>query len=429
MAQSIQGEHMKKVLITAGLALASCGAFVAFAQKTTLTIWVLNDIAPHFKEVAAEFEKTNPNVTITVRDYPNEAYKTAIQVGVASNQPPDIFFNEPGETAFKFVRDDQVMDLTATAKKAGWDKTLKGTVGAFTLDGKIWGMPYTQQSKYYYYSKEIFAREKIRIPSSFNALLNTCKTLKAKGIVPISFGNSERWPGIHYMTILNQKVVGDAQIAADYSLKPAEDKLFTDPAYATALQKLKDMQDAGCFNNAVNSVSPEIARATFYSGKAAMTFCGTWCLGIMDSNGFKGKYGNFRFPRIQGGKGNQDYVISGPSGLQISAKSGNKEAAISFLEYFISAKPQARMVSSTNRIPANPAAVKGLQLEPALAAVIADLGKASGSVLWLDSAVEAGVSDAYLNMIQEVLNGTKTPQQAMEVIRESALVAKKKLGR
>ena len=87
------------------------------------------------------------------------------------------------------------------------------------------------------------------------------------------------------------------------------------------------------------------------------------------------------------------------------------------------------MVETTNRIPANPAAVKGLTLEPALAAVIADLGKASGSVLWLDSAVESGVSDAYLNMIQEVLNGTKTPQQAMETVREAALVAKKKLGR
>ncbi len=241
------------------------------------------------------------------------------------------------------MRDGQAMDLTAAAKKAGWDKTLKGTISAFTLEGKIWGMPYTQQSKYYYYNKEIFAK-KIKIPSSFNALLSTCKTLKAKGIMPISFGNSERWPGIHYMTILNQKVVGDAQIAADYSLKPVKTNSLADPAYATALQKLKDMQDAGCFNNAVNSVSPEIARATFYSGKAAMTFCGTWCLGIMDSNGFKGKYGNFRFPRIEGGKGNQGYVISGPTGLQVSAKSNNKEAATDFLAYFSSVKPQARLV-------------------------------------------------------------------------------------
>ncbi len=421
---------MKKILIASSLVLTTLGAFVAFAQqKSNLTIWVLTDIAPYFKEVAAEFEKANPDVTITVRDYANETYKTAIQVGVASNQPPDVFYNDPGEASFKFVRDGQVMDLTAAAKSAGWDKTLKGTVGAFTLDGKIWGAPYTQQSKYMFYSKDIFAKEGVKIPSTFSELLNTCKNLKAKGITPISFGNSERWPGIHYMTILNQKVVGDAQIATDYSLKPAADKLFADPGYASALQKLKDMQDAGCFNNAVNSVSPEIARATFYTGKSAMTFCGTWCLGMMDANGFKDKYATFRFPKIEGGKGNQDYVISGPTGLQVSSKSNNKAAAVAFLAYVVSVKPQARLVSETQRIPTNPAAVKGLELDPTLAAVIADLGSADGSTLWLDSAVESGISDAYQNVIQEVLNGTKTPQQAIAVVREAALTAKKKLGR
>lgn len=402
----------------------------AFAQQNVnLTLWVLNDIAPYFKGLAEEFRKSNPNVTITVRDYPNEAYKTAVQVGVASNQPPDIFYNDPGEASFKFVRDGQVLDLTAAAKSAGWDKTLKGTLSAFTLDGKIWGLPYTQQSKYFFYNKEIFAKEGVKVPSNFGELLMTCRSLKGKGITPIAFGNSERWPGIHYMTILNQKVVGDAQIAADYSLKPATDKLFTDPGYATALQRLKDMQDAGCFNNAVNSVSPEIARATFYTGKSAMTFCGTWCLGIMNSNGFEGKYGNFRFPRIEGGKGNQDYVISGPTGLQVSAKTANKEAAFAFLAFVASEKAQARLVSETQRIPTIATAVKGLKLEPALAAVIADLGQADGSTLWLDSAVESGISDAYQNAIQEVLNGTKTPQQAMISVREAALEAKKKLGR
>lgn len=422
---------MNKAIIAGTLvAVAAVGTFAALAQqKSTLTLWVLSDIAPYFKGIAADFQKANPNVTITVRDYANEAYKTAVQVGVASNQPPDIFYNDPGEASFKFVRDGQVMDLTAAAKNAGWDKTLKGTVGAFTLDGKIWGLPYTQQSKFMYYSKEIFAKEGVRIPLTFTALLTTCKSLKAKGITPISFGNSERWPGIHYMTILNQKVVGDAQIASDYSLKPAADKLFTDAGYANALQRLKDMQDAGCFNSAVNSVNPEIARATFYTGKSAMTFCGTWCLGIFNSNGFTGKYATFRFPRIEGGKGNQGYVISGPTGLQVSAKSANKEAATAFLTYVVSLEAQARLISETQRIPANTAAVKGLKIDAALSAVITDLGKAAGSTLWLDSAVESGVSDAYQNAIQEVLNGTKTPQRAMEGVREAALEAKKKLGR
>ncbi len=418
---------MKKIWIIVATCILSLVS--ASAQETSnLTMWVLTDIAPYYKGLAEEFQKSNPNITITVRDYPNEAYKTAVQVGVASNQPPDIFYNDPGEASFKFVRDGLVMDLSQTAKDNGWDQTLKNTLSAYTLDGKIWALPYTQQSKYFYYNKEMFATEGVSIPATFTELLSTCQALSAKGITPIAFGNSERWTGIHYMTILNQKVVGDEQIASDYSLKPDADKLFTDPAYATALQKLKDMQDAGCFNNAVNSVSPEIARATFYTGKSAMTFCGTWCLGIMNSNGFEGKYGTFRFPVIEDGKGNQDYVISGPTGLQVSAKSKYPEAVFAFLAYIGSVEAQARLLSETNRIPTNSAAVEGLDLDPALAEVITDLGKASGTTLWLDSAVESGISDTYQNVIQEVLNGTKTPEEAMVSVREAALASKEKLG-
>ena len=415
----------------AAFLLLSTGLSAAFAQKqATISVWVLTDSAPLFRELASDFEKLNPNTKVTVREYANEAYKTAIQVALASNQPPDVFHNDPGEASFKFVRDDLVMDLTQTAKSANWAKTLsRGTLGAFTLNGKIWGVPYTQQSKFMFYSKDIFAQQKLQPPATFQALLSTCKTLKARGITPISFGNSERWPGIHYLTILNQKVVGDAQIALDYSLKPDAAHLFTDPAYAAALQRLKDMQDAGCFNAAVNSVSPEIAQASFYTGTSAMNFCGTWCLGVMDSNGFKGKYGTFRFPKIEGGKGNQDVVISGPTGLQISAASTNQAAAAAFVSFVVSTPSQAKMLNETQRIPVNPAAITGLKLDPALGGVIQDLNRASGATLWLDSAVESSVSNSYQNVIQEVLNGTKTPAQAMAEVRATALKAKQTLGR
>jgi raffinose/stachyose/melibiose transport system substrate-binding protein len=39
------------------------------------------------------------------------------------------------------------------------------------------------------------------------------------------------------------------------------------------------------------------------------------------------------------------------------------------------------------------------------------------------------VSGAYLNAGVEILNGTITPEQAMEKIRTAAIEAKKKLGR
>ena len=46
----------------------------------------------------------------------------------------------------------------------------------------------------------------------------------------------------------------------------------------------------------------------------------------------------------------------------------------------------------------------------------------------LDVLLEASVSNAYLDAGVEILNGTMTPQQAMDYIRGIALEAKKKMG-
>ena len=50
-----------------------------------------------------------------------------------------------------------------------------------------------------------------------------------------------------------------------------------------------------------------------------------------------------------------------------------------------------------------------------------------GTALWLDTLLENSVSEAYLNSIQEVLNGTKTPEGAVEAVRTAALAAKTRM--
>ena len=53
-----------------------------------------------------------------------------------------------------------------------------------------------------------------------------------------------------------------------------------------------------------------------------------------------------------------------------------------------------------------------------------DIADKSGHVNVLDVLLEANVSNAYLDMGTEVLNGTKSPQEAMDFIRKVALEAK-----
>jgi raffinose/stachyose/melibiose transport system substrate-binding protein len=61
--------------------------------------------------------------------------------------------------------------------------------------------------------------------------------------------------------------------------------------------------------------------------------------------------------------------------------------------------------------------------------VVKDVASFSNGINVLDVLLENSVSEAYLNAGVEILNGTKTPEQAMADIRGVALEAKKKLGR
>jgi raffinose/stachyose/melibiose transport system substrate-binding protein len=188
------------------------------------------------------------------------------------------------------------------------------------------------------------------------------------------------------------------------------------------------MQNAGCFNEAPNSISPEVARALFFSGETAMTYCGTWCIAIMNDNGFEGKYGLFRMPAITDGKGNQNFVMAGPQGLQVSAKTQNMDAVAKFVAYLMSQENQALLLNKYNALVVRADAVNPDATDPMVAWVIDDLSKAEGTAMWLDTLLENSVSEAYLNAIQEVLNGTKTPEQAVELARTAAVAAKEKMG-
>lgn len=78
----------------------------AAGETQTLDLWFNSDDAfNQFNEkVIADFEAANPDIDIVYSPYPNEAYKTNLQVAIGSDAPPDIFFNWAGDDTARFAR-------------------------------------------------------------------------------------------------------------------------------------------------------------------------------------------------------------------------------------------------------------------------------------------------------------------------------------
>ena len=224
--------------------------------------------------------------------------------------------------------------------------------------------------------------------------------------------------------MLNQRVVGEENTAADYSLSASEDELFTNPAYVEAWQKVVDLQDAGCFQDAPNATAPELTRSMFSSQISPMIYCGTWCGGIFDSEGFS-DFSYFRFPEVVGGAGAATVGFLVPSGMMVSAKTPHPEIAAHVAAFMVSDDMALQAAELMGFMPSNPSKI-GEMSNPThwFNFYVNDIADKTGHVNVLDVLLEANVSNAYLDMGTEILNRSMTPQEAKDFIRQVALEAK-----
>jgi len=416
----------------AGIAALGAVAAVGAAQAVDIKMWALTNAGyPEFIQAAVtEFKKTHPDVNIVFEEFPNEAYKTAIQVALAGSSPPDVFFNWAGEDAARLVRDGLALDITPYKDvDGGFGKYLsEGWLSSFEYQGKNYGVPTDAVSKYFYYDIDFFKDHSLTPPTTFGGLLDLCKSIRGidATMVPWPLGNSERWKLNHVITMLNERVLGAEATAADYALTAPDDQLFTNPGYVEAWQKVLDLKDAGCFQDAPNATSPEASRSMFASQVSPMIYCGTWCANIFMNEGFS-NFAMFRFPAVEGGKGDPGAGFLVPQGLMVSSKTAHPAEAAAWASFLVSDEMAAKFAEAMGAIPSNAKLIDTVKGTDQYKWIVNDIAAATGSVMVLDVLLEASVSNAYLDAGVEILNGTKTPQQAMDDIRTIALAAKAKM--
>jgi raffinose/stachyose/melibiose transport system substrate-binding protein len=413
----------RSVVLLAALSLGVLASSAASAAEP-LKVWVLSGPSgDYFAGALKRFEaKTGTETKLSV--YPNEQYKTAIQVGVRSADPPDVFQMWAYERANRLQREGVAAELGDFSKELS-----AASLSAYTFDGKLYGVPFSHHGKYLWYNTKYFQDNKLNLPTTFNGLLALCKQIRSidANMVPIALGASEPWTIDHYIAMFNQKLVADDVRQADYTLKAPADKLFTDPGYVAALQKLLDMQAANCFNDGITALTPEAARSMFASGAAAMTYCGTWCMATFDSEGLKDGYKAIRMPNLDDQKQPQDAIHVIIDGLQVHTivdKRGTRDAAIAFLNFVLTPEEQAMYAKVSGSPPAVPAAADLMKdASPMLLWAIRDIGSAKVVIAELDTSLEQTVSDKYLRGYQDVINKVKTPADVMKEVAAAAVAA------
>ena len=381
--------------------------------------------APYFDAVVAAYMAANPGVKINVQAESDQGVKDKLRVLAASKSLPDIYFSWAGDFTKKFVRGDLAKDLTTDVTGAWKDTFTPAALDAYTYDGKLYGVPITLDAKYMAYNKKLFTDNGVAVPTTLEELLTACDTFKSKGIEPIAFGNQYGWPAIHYLTQLNPYYVPGATMTKDYDPATGE---FTDPGYQAALQAFMDI-NARCLTPGSNGISHEAAQAQFLAGKAAMQYIEAVEFFAFTEKGgapaeFAANWDFFKLPPPATPAGDTGYLEGAPDGFLVNPSSQHLDIAMDFLKYLTTLDNAKKLVADLGWLSPVQGSATAENTFPQNVTVIEDIAKASNMAIWLDTVTQIDVANAYLNGIQGMLDGTKTPATVVADIQAAAVKAK-----
>ncbi len=393
---------------------------------SVLTKFGLQQLSPFFVDAAKKYEALHPGVKVELIQESDDSVKGKTKALVASNSLPDVYFTWTGSWGENFVRGKRAVDLTPViGPNTEWGKTLAtAAVSAFQYNGKLYGIPLYLDAKFMGYNKSLFQKAGIAEPKTFDDLLSACAALKKTGVTPISYGNKEGWPGVHYAGQLLAYNVPQATLEKDFVPATAE---YTDPGYVESLKQYKQIIDECSDGSGTNGSSYASALQQFSNGKSAMYYQEIIEFDQSTADGAlkREDFGFFKLPVPKDAKGDVKAIEGAPEGYMINAASKNVPLAIDFMRFvtsaengkILSAPPYGQPSATVGGYSAesmNPTVVDGLK-------VIAD---SSYLMPWLDTANPPRVAAAWLSGLQALIGGSMTPEQVMERVKEAAASSK-----
>ena len=390
---------------------------------SVLTKFGLQQLSPYFVDVAKEYEKLHPGVKVELIQESDDSVKGKTKTLVASNSLPDVYFTWTGSWGGNFVRGHRAADLTnVIGPDTEWGKALvPAAVQAFQYNGKYYGIPLYLDVKFMGYNKAIFEKAGVAVPKNFEELLAACDTLRKGGVTPISLGNKEAWPAVHYAGQLLAYNVPRATLEQDFEPKTAK---YDDPGYLESLKQYKALIDRCTDGTSVNGTSYSSAFQQFSSAQSAMYYQEIIEFdqaATAESALKREEFGFFVLPVPEGAKGDPKAIEGAPEGYMISAASKNMPLAIDFMK-FVTSKENGQVLSSPPY--GQPSATVGgsskEKMSPQVVEGLAALEQASYLMPWLDTANSARVAAAWLSSLQALAGGTMSPEQVMASVKDAS---------
>jgi raffinose/stachyose/melibiose transport system substrate-binding protein len=388
---------------------------VSAAGPVTLTVWdqeVRGGQRRQIERLNDQFQAKYPNVTIKRVAKSFTDLNTTLKLAVSGDKAPDVVqANQGRQVMGTLVKGGLLRPLDGYAEAYGWadryspvllDLNRFSSDAATFGDGDLYGVSQMGEIVGLFYNRDKVPQP----PRTFAELEEQLAAAKRDGDVPISFGNLDKWPGIHEFQAVQNTYATPDQVR-DFVFG-REGATFATPENEEAAGKLQQWAEEGYFTKNFNGVGYDPAYAQFADGAGPFLIAGTWLLrDLTDLMG--NKVGFMLVPPADENRSAQ--ALGGESlPFTITSKSENPDIAAAYIDFLTDANA-ADVLVRTGNLPAMPATA-----QPSTAAgedifeAWRTLSDADGLVPYLDYATPT-FYDTITAGVQQLMAGRQSPDE------------------
>ncbi len=328
-------------------------AFLVLGTSMSASELIINtdtsDPAPKkaFEELIEGFKAENPDIEVTWNLFDHEGYKTSIR-NFLTAEAPDIANWYAGNRMLPYVNAGLFEPVDDVWEAEGLKESLKSALPSMTIDGQIWGVPYTYYQWGVYYRKDIFEDLGIAVPTNWDEFKQAGMTLIENGITPITIGTKYLWTAAGVFDYINLRTNG-----YHFHMALTQGQVaWTDCRVRTTMENWKEIIEAGFFLENHAAYTWQEALAPLANGEAAMYVMGNFAVAPLRAAGLTDdQLDFFQFPMITPWIPVAEEAPTDT--VHIPANAKNKDNARKFLAYIARADVQTQVNKTLEQLPIN----------------------------------------------------------------------------
>ena len=294
-------------------------------------------------QIARDFEAKNPDIKVSMEYVGYDNVHDKIVTGMAAKPPAydaamiDVIWPD------EFIKAGYLLDVTDRVTPDMKSGMFPASWNGITRNGKVYGMPWLMDVKYFMYNKDMLTKAGISAPpTTWEELVDQAKIIKQKGIAefPVIWSWNQKEGVVCDFAVL---LFGNGGSFVDASGKPA----FNNDKGVQVMTWMKQTIDDGLTNPSSVASDENAVEADFLAGKSA--FAVNWLFQYSDSNDasksqIAGQAAFAPMPVFKAGAdaGIKGSSVDGSSSFAIMATTPYPDQTWKFLTYLASNEVQTK---------------------------------------------------------------------------------------